>query len=516
MTTSESNRVAKAWAVAYALFAIAWVAYQALGTAFAHYPGGRDFWEHFAAIAEVARNPLNPGNPYLALDQPTHLLTPYHWVWGILFALTRIDPFTGMALIAAVNTIFWCVALRRLSGRILGNVDLALPLALLLLFGWWYPLRWSGFYHLGMQPIAAVYPATFAFAATLWLMADFDSTASRGRLALRVLFMSLIFISHPLTGTFLFLASGIQALCAEKTTWPRRLSLASLPAASVLLALAWPLFPVLPSILGSARFEAVGFAGDPALFYTRPLEQIAPALIGCAWGAVMLVRSPRHPLPWLTLATAVLFAVNFFYPRNALFARYLIFLACCGQALVAMGLGALPAGRVRMAGTMAALLLALWFGKHMAKWSLESLAPYQQKIQPSKDQPNSNRSLAKNLRAALAPTQPGDVVLAPLDESWYLAGLTGCKVVGVHHSNPFFTDYFRRLQAIAPLFDPRPMSMTAADPEIWRYVVSKYSVRWILLPRSAASPPAELPLEAVAIPGTSEYALWRVAISTAP
>lgn len=76
-------------------FSIIFLLYNIIGNVILYSVGGVDYWEHLAAMHSYSLNLVNPSNPYLLSDEPTHLHTPYHlfWVFFLKYCIFMYSSF---------------------------------------------------------------------------------------------------------------------------------------------------------------------------------------------------------------------------------------------------------------------------------------------------------------------------------------------------------------------------------------------------------------------------------------
>ena len=198
----------------FVVLGILLLAYAVLATVFLASEGKGDFWEHLGAMVAFSRNLIQPENPHLASNPLTHVYTPYHLFWGGVSRLTMVSPFFLMPAAAGVNMAVLLAAVFVFSRHIIGNTKYALLLLLTMLFFWSKPWTWSGFYNFGFMPRTVTYPAWFALGASILLCSLYREPRYRSGLLL-VLFgvaAGMIFIRHPITGSFLFLMLVIKSI----------------------------------------------------------------------------------------------------------------------------------------------------------------------------------------------------------------------------------------------------------------------------------------------------------------
>jgi hypothetical protein len=83
--------------------------------------------------------------------------------------------------------------------------------------------------------------------------------------------------------------------------------------------------------------------------------------------------------------------------------------------------------------------------------------------------------------------ETSSVVMAPMETSWQLPGVIGCKVVGVQHSNPFMPDWAQRMKATELFY------AEGTGNEQRCRILSKYRVNYVLVPRERKDIAGDLP-----------------------
>ena len=463
---------------AFFLFGGAFVLYVFLGLWFLNTGGRGDYWEHLAAINAFSRDLLHPQNPGVMVEAPTHLFTPYHWGWGAVSRFSQVTPYHLFPFVGALNALLFVAAARAMAKRIVGDVDSALMVALTLLFFWYRPWAWSGFHHFGLIPLSMINPHWFALPCGLLIVCAFAERERLWQSFLYVPALAVIFVSHPLTGSFMLTAVSLKALLKEGSPLKVKAALLAVAPCALALALFWPFFPVAATIVQSKQFAAMGFAGDPAEFYTRAWLRIAPALLGLGCIAFELRKKRWSLLSACFWAAAAIYAANYFTLFNATLARYITFITLFLQLAIIRGRRLLAPGGLRAcatAGYCAILAVCVFLqGRSSLKWTclpedLKTGSPLGT---------HADRRLVGALRSLCAEVTPQSVVMAPLNESWMLPGILGCKVVGLKHTTPFLTDFEDRKRAVDSFFNPRETDGGR------RGLLQKYHADFVLIPNA--------------------------------
>ena len=99
---------------------------------------GGDFWEHAAAVRELARAPFDPSHPLFALDVPHLDFAPYALALALVAKIARIEVVLTLEIAGMVNLLLLLIGLR-LFVRVFSERRTApfyALLFLLLLYGW--------------------------------------------------------------------------------------------------------------------------------------------------------------------------------------------------------------------------------------------------------------------------------------------------------------------------------------------------------------------------------------------
>lgn len=427
-----------------------------------------DFWIYVATIAEVAADPWHPRNPLYGNDYAFAFFSPYTWALGFLSRLSGLDPFHTLIAQAFVNLALFLVALHAFVTTFVGRRGATFYALLAVLFLWGFdPWMFSSFFHLRSLVHVVPYPSTFGASVALLTLAAFPKLSRNGSLgwtlvALPVL--TLLLIIHPVNAVFLYLGLVILSLSATRP-WRHASALAVVPAVSLLLALAWPLFPVADLWF---RQTALVHEGNSDMYH-EPLRRVAPALLGLPWLLVRLRRNHRDPLALLGIALMALYAYGGVAGQWT-FGRLLSHAALMLQLCVADAVSCIEEwlGRFRRGVLWRVALTVLVCGGSVgASWS---------------------RTVAPTLREAEAgdPAWLGflrgrvgryDVVLTDRETCWYVPSFSG-KIVGYPMALPFVPDHEERLAAVDRFF----ASATSRGERL--LILRRYHVRWLLLDRT--------------------------------
>lgn len=400
-----------------------------------------DFWIYVAAVDEIAARPLAPANPLFGNGYAFAFFSPYTMALGLFARLTHLGAYEVLVVQGVVNVLALLAALHAFNVTWLRRPAASFYALLFVLFLWGRdPWIFSSFFHLRSLTSVLTYPSTFAAAAALAGLAAFGGTARtrpRAASALMVPLGAVLWIVHPVNALFLSLGLFVWALSLPR--WLETLALVGLAvAASVALALAWPMFPI-PE-LWTGQLQQV-HDGNAAM-YDRPLSRIAPALLGVPWLILRLRRNPRDPLALLALALGVAvvyggLAGQWSYGR---FISHAVLVCQLGLADAAATLeqrlgssrGAWPQ-RLLAPATAGFLLAASW--PSVLRPTLEEMKP---------GDPHWLGFLGREVGR-------DDVVLAALEDCWYVPAFRG-RIVAYPMPLPFVPDHQERVEAVDRFF----------------------------------------------------------------
>ncbi|MBM4152397.1 MAG: hypothetical protein FJ220_02600 [Kiritimatiellaceae bacterium] len=473
----------------FILFSALLIGYSVIGMYLMYVPGGGDYWEHLAAINSFSSNPANPPNPYILTDKPTHLFTPFHLFWGVVSKLLNIHAFWLFPAIAGANALLFIASLRVFCRSIFRNESYALLFALTLLFFWIRPWAWSGFYNFGLIPLTLIYPYWFALPIALFTIANYAEQETEGwnlktwlNHGLTCLSVGIVFVVHPLTGSFLCLSLCIKAITAQHKPTLNTIIRLAVPVIGLALSMTWPYFPVLSSLLGSGSFSDLGFAGEWLEFYNKAGLRILPAFIGLPFIILQLTRKPFSFIPLTMVAVVSIYAINYAVLHNPALSRYIIFIAFCGHAGVIFSLIHLEKHPLYNLAVTGITCTALFFSVPEIATSVWRVGPVIDLVKGIPPEgPRSNTAVFLRYSALNKYIGGNDVVMAPIPDSWQMAGITGCRVVGVLNSNPFMMDYFERKAATEKFF-----SADTSDTDRFA-ILSDYSANYLFVPTCHAS-----------------------------
>lgn len=255
-----------------------------------------DFWEHSAAVRELSIHAFTPRHPILPVDVPHHSYSLYTWGIARLVAWLGISPIEALSWAALANAAlvlaFFPLATAALSKR----ADLSFYTLLFSLLLWGpRPWRYSGFLHFNALGFVLPYPSMFATGIAFLITGVMPLLLNRLRswrwVIATALLVFLVINTHPITGGALIVACLAIAVSRRpgRRSW---MGLALALASGIVLAILWPLFPLLKLAYGGPRDLAL--MNRP--MYEAVFTRIAPALLGLPLLLRRIRRDPLDPL----------------------------------------------------------------------------------------------------------------------------------------------------------------------------------------------------------------------------
>ncbi len=438
---------------------------------------GADHWETTAAMRAVSENPLHPGNPMLALPGNTSpRFTPYTVAWGLLMKWLGLHVLLLMKLSAYANALLFVTGLSRLMKKLFNFKTLpnVMLLCMLLIWGTGYAFAnsyewWQFFYSLAH---AAMFAYGLGFHA-LASLAEFTAANRLRDLSFYVLLSWIVFISHPITGVFIYVSAA--AITLSEKRWRDTFLLQSVPLAGFGIALFWPYFDY-----AQVFFEGSASAWYVSLLYENQLAALGPILAGLPI-LVFFASRHRHNFAWiggLLCLGVYLFSWAAGIQIGERFVFFVAFFLHLGIALficewIESGTGRPPKGArsrwFRSAVIAVIVLSAIPFLKHDVKMTGSLLLSNFVQRRHAETMPEKFGFLAAYLKSS-------DVVLTDSLSGFSLPALTGAKTVFHMHGNPLLVQELETRKRANSMFLSGPATKHERDG-----IVAAYGVTHILI-----------------------------------
>ena len=447
-----------------------------------------DYGEHAASIREMAANLISPGNPLLDDKKPTLRYTPYIFFAALILKFSPLSLFEVLRIASFCSFLFFTAGTYLFSREYFRDRKMPLYVLVTLLFMWGKPFNYSNEYSLRFFSYTAFYPSIVSFSISLvalYLLLVFIREGKTGFFLLYVVFSVMIFLTHPLTGSF-FLLSSFALLLTESTC---RLKHTALYCVCIIIvgsfALCWPyysFFEALTTSTTTAWYDSKGYLYDTANVY-----KIGPALLGLPV-MVYLLAKRKHMfivLGFIFCAASYVFGkvMNVF-----LFERYIFFMVFFLHLALAWYLRTLRVfsfvkeiqslnvltARSGIVVCLSAILFASIFYQS-SKLGFEQ-AGFEINFKPLPVIAQYKNPLENyiQIRSVL---KKGDIVLSDPLTSWLIPAFTGAKIIVLYHNCPMVHDNNERRINVKKFY---ASNATASER---KRIIGNYSVTHVLLNR---------------------------------
>jgi hypothetical protein len=433
-----------------------------------------DFWDHSAAVRELATHILHPKHPQLLLEAPHPFYSPYTVTVALLVRALHSDAVTALSILGLINLglLFLGLGLFVSSTVPKDRTATAFYTLLLTLF-WWGSEAWSssGFFHIGVLAYVIPYPSTFAVALTLIAVGiNRLRIETKRQIALVPIFLIAVtvLISHPIT--FLFLAAGLlsQSFAEKGCIRIQVMLVGALLSLAFLVAAFWPYFPVLKFFMR----ESFVYDARNSDMYQHVVQRIWPSLIGVPLVIGMVRSNWRRPLVLMLVILTGIYVFGaisqkYSYGRVVSYIVLLLHITIaehlCMLESRAHGLHALRWCRqLVVPATVTAMALSL------------ALTPLKSTLAHALlQQPSTYKSYLFLSRF----TGQYDVVLSDIDTSWMVPTFGG-KVIASRKPLAFIPDQYARRFDLLRFFNGE------ASLEEREQTIHKYKANHVLINKS--------------------------------
>ena len=271
-----------------------------------------DIWQHIAAINALMENLSDPGNPFIATDDPSRHFSLY-WVAAAWIGRTfDLDVWSVLRLCTYFSMLVLGTGIYVFSRSYSRSPWFAPVLLVVLLFGWVAPYRHTGMHNFQTLLYAAVYPATLMIGVSFMLWAAVIRGLRSYKFLPAVTFVMLVmFVTHQLGAAIGFAVAGAFAIFHHDVPLRRRVAVVGAMAAGVVLSLGWPYYNPIGLMLASGNSS---WSGGPD-FYGPPTLPFMLVPIGLALVAMRYTRA-RALLAAMCILLAI-YAVGFVGPQIA-------------------------------------------------------------------------------------------------------------------------------------------------------------------------------------------------------
>jgi hypothetical protein len=460
-----------------------------------HLPGS-DYWEHTAVLRSLITDPWHPRHPLVVTDAGSPRFGPHFLLVALVARIVHFGPIDAMALASVLNALLFVVGIFVFFRLYFADRRASLY-GLVVMFGTWLAgaPHFSNVYKLSVFYSVAGDPSSAALALTLLGLALAvrllrDERQRPGLLALSAVTWAYIYLTHPLTAMMSLTAAVLLAATEPGVSRRRRLWVAAMVPAGILLAVLWPYYPALGMVMkGTAARVSHRVAnagadhGELHRFYSPSylwqISGFALLAVPC-FGYFVVVR--RHLFLVLgTLAMLAIFIVSAFIdiPLGHRFVLLAMFFLQIGVVFLLLALtprarplpswATHPSLRLLAAAATGALLLFL---------VVSNVRAAEKRFGEFRGGTSHTVRLSRRIGQLVG---TDGVVLGDAQTCWSVPTF-GPRVVALHHGNPLVPDTRERRLAVRGFY-----GHGMSDAERAR-VIERYHVTHVLFTGRQAGP----------------------------
>ncbi len=443
--------------------------------------------EHGAALRELIRDIKAPGEAMLdEYRGKSPRYVPSLVLMAATARLVGIDTFTTLKLFSILYFVFFLAAVCFFTREYFQDPRQPFWSLACILFLWGKGWQGSNAYMFSALVHTAWYPSLVALACvfmSLTCACRFLRKAGPGSFAGWCLFGAAAFINHPLTASFLWIASTLLVIETRGLRGLFRPWLwASIGVALAAMAL-WPYYDFFANMLTVSSGSLAGswdYRLTRTYLYSDITARMGPALVAVPIVLVYIVKKKHGMLTMLCLASISIYAAGYFL-HISLAERFIFAVAFSAQILVsrcactlwqAVRRSSASASQTACAALLA-ILLAFGF-------IIQMRITFQEYIRPNfiacsgppyigyRDPTAMYKNLARHIH-------PGDIVFSDTGTAWAIPLYTGAKILSLFHTPPHVHDNDERLRCVDRFFDP------ASDNLIRLRILKDYNATKLLL-----------------------------------
>ncbi|MGH9178419.1 MAG: hypothetical protein ACRD0N_07685 [Acidimicrobiales bacterium] len=431
-----------------------------------------DIYLHAAAVAEVARHPLSPGNPLVAGDAADPEYSPYIVLLGAFTRVTGLDVFTTLRLAGVLALITLLVVVPWALDRLVDDRSAAPWFLVFTLVLWgWEPWRWSGYLNLNSIGFILPYPSVVGASLLLVGLALTRRLLKRptpARGAVLGLLSGCLLLVHPFSSISMAVGAAALLLGGRRFGRSQARALAVAVAVAATVALSWPYFPVLKLLSEGSIYDPV----HETLYDGIPVRTLL-ALPGVVtlWAAWR--RDHLDPLALAFMGAVGIYAVGGLTGRESL-ARVLPLAMLAAHLSLAVATSRLVKDRSRRARSplLAGAFGLLLVGVLGCVEALPNMVPPPLLPASLRSDPRAQSEVER--MSVLASLEPGRTIATDIGLVNRAAPAFELKTVSAGFIEPFLEDRIQREQANTALF-------AAATPSgLRRSLLRRYDVSYVI------------------------------------
>ena len=438
---------------------------------------GFDFWETAATVRELSVDPLHPSNPIVTLAGDTSpRFVPYTVFWGLFKRITRLGIFATMGIAGLVNYFIFAVGLYRFISKQFKMDSLPTYTFLTMLLLWGRGYGWANAYHMEMFFISLPYVGFFAFGLSMHALYYISCYCEDDRwqaLFVYSLLSVIVFVTHPITGAFCYVAaSAILLACGDLK---KTVLLQFIPLVAFGLCLLWPYFSyweVFTKGTGQTWFQSALFSGR------RPA--LGSSIIGFPIVLLYALKKKHLFLLYGSIFCSFIYVASghFGITIGGRFIFFAVFFLHLATALYIKQRNIFSLQRIRDSfrtdGIML-LLICVLVGPALG-YRLKEIERHARRFVDMPLDIHGYHSPVKPFFFLSEHLSRSDIVLVPVYEGWVVPAITGAKTVGLQKLNPLMVDEGKQRNEDVTAFFEAPLSI-----EERRALIDKYHATHIVI-----------------------------------
>ncbi len=244
--------------------------------------GGRDIWQHAAALRALIENPFEPANPFVVTDSGSRHFHPL-WVGAAIMArLFVLDEWAILTVASYLSLVILGTGIFVFARSIHPSPWSPVAVFLCLMSTWFVPIQHTGFHSPSTLIYAAAYPATYMIGLSLILWALTLRALENATVAIWVFPLSaFMFATHQLGAVIGFVGAGCLALAWARGTWRASNLIIAAMLSGIAVTALWPYHNPIGIVLRPGNSDWAGgpdFYGD--VYLTAALVPSSIGILG--------------------------------------------------------------------------------------------------------------------------------------------------------------------------------------------------------------------------------------------
>jgi hypothetical protein len=422
--------------------------------------------EHGAVLRELIRDIKAPGEPMLeTFTGKSPRYVPSLFLMASVARLAGMNALSTIKLFSILIFIFFLTSIIFFVRQYFQDPEQAFWSVACMLFLWGTGWTGANAYMFSALVYTAWYPSLVSLACVFISLAyacRFLRNGGAGAFAGWCLFGAAAFVNHPLTASFLWMASILLTIEIKGWRGLIRPWFAIVFAASIAIMVLWPYYDFFTSmftITSGSMADSWDYSLTRSYLYSDIALRTGPALAVIPILFFYILKKKYGMLTKLWLASLCIYAAGY-YLHISLAERFIFAIIFSSQILVSRYACTLwqdlrqhtaRATQTACAALLAVLLASGFIGQLyltmqeyiFPNFTLYSNTPYIRYEDPT--------ALHKQFALYI---QPDDIVFSDLYTSWGIPLYTGAKIVSLFHTPPHVKDNDARKTEVNRFYDP--------------------------------------------------------------